>query len=46
MATCEHTTCTCEAAEGSAFCSDWCAGNAAAEECHCHHPGCRAPHRH
>jgi hypothetical protein len=46
MAICEHATCTCEAAEGSSYCSEWCAGNPAAEECHCHHAGCTAPHHH
>lgn len=46
MAVCAHSTCTCEAAEGSQFCSDWCAGNADAQDCHCHHAGCAAPHEH
>jgi hypothetical protein len=46
MAICAHTTCTCEAAEGSAYCADWCAGHPTDEQCHCHHPGCEAPHTH
>ena len=46
MADCQHTLCTCEAAEGSDFCSEWCAQNSEAQECHCHHPHCQAPHHH
>jgi hypothetical protein len=46
MAVCEHGLCTCEAAEGSRFCSTWCEGNPDAPECHCHHAGCTAPHTH
>ena len=46
MADCEHVVCTCEAPEGSKFCSEWCAGNPADAECHCHHGGCQAPHTH
>jgi hypothetical protein len=46
MAICAHTTCTCEAAEGSEFCADWCAANPSEAECHCHHSGCEAPHHH
>ena len=43
MAVCAHTSCTCEAAEGSDYCSEWCAGHPADAECHCHHAGCEAP---
>ncbi len=46
MATCTHSVCTCDAAEGSAYCSDWCSANPDAAECHCHHDGCEAPHHH
>jgi hypothetical protein len=46
MATCAHTICTCEAEPGSDHCSEWCAANPDAAECHCHHAHCRAPHHH
>lgn len=46
MAVCAHTTCTCETTGGSEFCSDWCAENPSAVECHCHHRGCAAEHHH
>jgi hypothetical protein len=46
MATCQHTVCTCEAAEGSDYCSPWCEANPDAGECHCHHSHCQAPHHH
>jgi len=46
MAVCEHGVCTCEAAEGSRYCSDACAGAPTSPECHCHHQGCTAPHSH
>jgi hypothetical protein len=46
MASCAHDICTCEAAEGSDYCADWCAENPGAAECHCHHPNCQAPHHH
>ncbi len=46
MAVCAHTSCTCETAAGSEYCSDWCSGHAADAECHCHHAGCEAPHTH
>jgi hypothetical protein len=46
MAVCAHAICTCDAAEGSDYCSDWCAGHPADAECHCHHAGCEAPHSH
>jgi hypothetical protein len=46
MATCAHAICTCEAAEGSDHCSEWCAANSTAQECHCHHASCHAPHHH
>ena len=46
MAVCAHTVCTCEAADGSQYCSPFCEGNTDAPECHCHHDGCAAPHHH
>ena len=46
MAICAHTVCTCETDEGKEFCSDWCAANPQAGECHCHHASCHAPHHH
>ncbi|MEW6582607.1 MAG: hypothetical protein AB1416_07600 [Actinomycetota bacterium] len=46
MATCAHDVCTCEAAEGSDFCSGFCEAYPQAEECHCHHAACEAPHHH
>jgi hypothetical protein len=44
MAECQHGVCTCEAAEGSDYCSDFCAGDPTSQECHCHHQSCTAPH--
>lgn len=46
MAVCAHTVCTCEAADGSEYCSPFCETNAGATECHCHHGECAAPHHH
>ena len=46
MAVCAHTVCTCEAADGSAYCSPFCEAYADAPECHCHHGDCTAPHHH
>jgi hypothetical protein len=46
MAICAHSVCTCEAAEGSEYCSGFCEANAEAPECHCHHGECHAPHHH
>ncbi len=46
MAVCAHTVCTCEAAEGSDYCSAFCETYADAPECHCHHGECAAPHHH
>ncbi len=46
MAQCAHTTCTCEARKDERFCSDFCADNPKADECHCHHDSCDAPHHH
>jgi len=46
MATCAHEVCTCEAMEGSAYCSAFCAANPDEGECHCHHGECTAPHHH
>jgi hypothetical protein len=46
MAVCAHTTCTCESREGLDYCSDWCSAHPSDDECHCHHPGCEAPHHH
>lgn len=46
MAVCAHTVCTCEAAEGSEYCSPFCESHTDAPECHCHHGACAAPHHH
>jgi hypothetical protein len=46
MAVCAHEVCTCEAMEGSEYCSAFCAANADSGECHCHHGECKAPHHH
>jgi len=46
MAICAHGVCTCEVSEGSDYCSPFCEAAPDAEECHCHHEGCTAPHHH
>lgn len=43
---CAHTVCTCPPADGSDYCSEFCAAYPDADECHCHHQGCAAPHHH
>jgi hypothetical protein len=46
MAVCAHSVCTCETEGDAEYCSPFCAENPQASECHCHHPGCEAPHHH
>ena len=46
MATCAHSVCTCEATEGSDYCSAFCESYPEVGECHCHHAECSAPHHH